>query len=93
MESHDDQAVARFIGDALVKLWADWTDDKSDEFDDAMKALVLRARGLAYDTIDGRIAQPLNYFVGAYLEGDNPEDLTYCEMLESIDVGVKQTAA
>lgn len=87
----DDQVKAIFIGDALVKLWAGWCDEKADEFDTAMKLLVERAANeLDLDAVDGRIAQPLNYFVGAYLREDNPEDLTYCEMLESVELGVKQ---
>ena len=88
--SHNRKAVA--CAQLLVTTWANWEDGNEDVLDDVLRMACENARAVDMHQVDGRIASPLNYFVGAYLDENNPEDLTYCEMMESMQASIRMLA-
>jgi hypothetical protein len=77
------------IGTEIVRIWSQWSDATEVESELALSACVNEARTLDMHQIDGVISSPLNYFVRSQLDDENPEDLTWCEMIESIEISVK----
>lgn len=81
---------AKPIAMALVSVWRSWSDGNEDASDDALRMLCQLVRdSVDLTQVDGTIAAPLGYFVSAYLDGYNPEDLTYDQMMESMEVSLK----
>ena len=76
------------IGAEMVLIWDNWSDANEIESDLALRQCAKDARALDLHQVDGVIASPLNYFVRAELDDENPEDLTFCEMFESIGTNV-----
>lgn len=72
----------------LVSTWATWEDGKENILDDVLRVTCEGARSLDMHQVEGVIASPLNYFVRAYLDDENPEDLTYCEMMQSMNISI-----
>jgi hypothetical protein len=81
-----DKAMA--YAQILVTTWQVWDDGKEDLLDDCLRVTCEAARALEMSQVEGVIASPLNYFVRVYLDDDNPEDLTYCEMMDSMSVSI-----
>lgn len=76
------------LAQILVTIWQAWEDGKEDILDDALRVACEGARALDMHQVDGVIASPLNYFVRAYLDDENPEDLTYCEMMGGMSTSI-----
>lgn len=70
----------------IVKLWETWADENEDIADDALRITLEQVRDIDLTGVDGTLAAPLNVFARAYLEDDNPEDLTFDEMIQSIEI-------
>jgi hypothetical protein len=85
--SHNRRALA--YAQILVTTWQIWDDQNEDILDDVLRCACEGARTIDMHQVDGRIASPLNYFVGAYLDGHNPEDLTYCEMMDGMQTSIQ----
>lgn len=79
------------IAFSIVGAWERWGGDDRYEIvgADALNVLALAADALDFGSIEGVIASPLKYYARAILHDENPEDLTYCEMIESLDVSIK----
>lgn len=75
---------ARALAVTLISIWAAWNDQHEDAFDDALRLTVEAVRAMDLHQVDGTLSSPLNYFACAYLDGHNPEDLTYDEMMQSL---------
>lgn len=76
------------LGAELVRLWENWSDANEVESELAMRNRAKEIRALDLHQVDGVIASPLNYFVCAYMEDSNPEDLTISEMVDSLKVSL-----
>ncbi len=76
----------------LVTTWATWDDGNEDILDDVLRLACENASTINMHEVDGRIASPLNYFVCAYLDEHNPEDLTYCEMMDGMQASIEMIA-
>ncbi len=72
----------------LVTIWQIWEDGKEDVLDDCLRVTCEAARQLDMHQVEGVIASPLNYFVRAFLDDDNPEDLTYAEMMDGMSISI-----
>lgn len=83
---------AKSLAAELVRIWAEWAGHDEEESDNAMRDACKEARTLDMHQVEGVIASPLNYFVRAYLDDENPEDLTYDEMMESMKIGLSLLA-
>lgn len=79
------------IAFAIVSSWNAWGGDDRLEIvgDDALNMLALAADQLDFGHIEGVIASPLKYYARATIHDENPEDLTYCQMIESLDISIK----
>jgi len=79
------------IAFAIVSSWNAWGGEDRLEIvgDDTINVLALAADQLDFGHIEGVIASPLKYFACAVVHGQNPEDLTYCEMIGSLEVSIK----
>lgn len=80
--------VARAHAATLLAIWAAWSDEMEDSLDDALRLTCEAIRKLDLHQVDGTLASPLNYYVCAYLDETNPEDLTYDEMFGSIRISL-----
>jgi hypothetical protein len=80
------QAVS--LAETLVNLWDNYGQVSEAQSDLDMRDCCKELRKLDLREVDGVIASPLNYFVRAYLDDENPEDLTYGEMIESISISL-----
>lgn len=85
--SQERKALA--LAASVVALWATWSDSNADVQDDALRLAFEAADALDFTQIDGVIASPLKYFARAYLSEENPEDLTFQEMADSLSVSIK----
>jgi hypothetical protein len=85
--SQERKALA--LAASVVALWATWSDSNEDVQDDALRLAFEAADVLDFTQIDGVIASPLKYFARAYLNEENPEDLTFQEMADSLSVSIK----
>ena len=74
----------------FVSIWSSWTDGNADALDNALRLNAEAVRRLDLHQVAGNLASPLNYFVRAYLDEDNPEDLTYAEMMQSLEIAIDQ---
>lgn len=72
----------------IVSLWLNWSDETEVETELAMREAFKQVEALDLAKVCGTLAQPLNYFTQAFLHDVNPEDLTYGEMVESIEIGI-----
>lgn len=86
MSDLDQKAVA--IAQRIADLWNGYSDENSNETDLAMREAFKEAQAMDLRQVDGVIASPLNYFARAFLNDENPEDLTYCEMVESLEISI-----
>lgn len=79
------------IAFAVVSSWNAWGGADRLEIvgDDALNVLAMAADQLDFAHIEGVIASPLKYYARAILHDENPEDLTYCEMIESLEISIK----
>lgn len=79
------------IAFAIVGSWYRWNGEDRYEIigDDALNVLAEAAAALDFRQVEGVIASPLNYFARAILHDENPEDLTYCEMIDSIAISIR----
>jgi hypothetical protein len=86
--STEDQK-ALLLARNIVMLWEGYSDENSEETESAMRDTFKEAMSLDMHSVEGIIASPLNYFAHAYLYDENPEDLTFCEMTESLAISIK----
>lgn len=82
------ETKAKELGAELVRLWNNYSDENSNETDLAMRETTKEIRALDLRQVDGVLASPLNYWTRAELDDENPEDLTFCEMIESIEISL-----
>ena len=86
MTDLDQKAVA--IAQRIADLWNGYSDENSTETDLAMREAAKEAMALDLTQVDGVIASPLKYYAAVELEDSNPEDLTWCEMVESLEISI-----
>lgn len=84
-----EQEQAVIFARNIVTLWNEYSDENSEESDNAMRDTFKAVLGLDLHQVDGVLASPLNYFAQAYLTDHNPEDLTFAEMTESLEISLK----
>lgn len=72
----------------IVRIWADWSDGNEVQSELALRDACKTLRAIDLHQVDGTLSSPLNYFAMAYLDDHNPEDLTICEMVESIEISL-----
>lgn len=84
---------ARGLACTIVALWNGYSDENSHETDIAMRDAFKEVDALDFSHVDGVIASPLRYFARAFLYEENPEDLTFAEMTESIEISLGILAA
>lgn len=84
---HD--AKAMILARNIVALWNGYSDENSEETESAMRDTFKEAVAMDLHQVDGVLSSPLNYFARAYLYDENPEDLTYSEMTESLAISIK----
>jgi hypothetical protein len=72
----------------IVRIWENWSDGNEEASDNALRDCAKDIRTIDLHQVDGVIASPLNYFTRAYLDDDNPEDLTFCEMMDGMKVAL-----
>jgi len=83
----DQQARALMI--AMIAVWKNWSDANELDSDHAHTILCEIARQrLDMHKVAGHLSSSLNYFVLATLEDHNPEDLTFSEMFESMEISL-----
>lgn len=82
-----DQAAIS-IAQRIVALWNGYSDENSLETDIAMREAAKEAIALDLRMVEGVIASPLKYYAMVELEDHNPEDLTICEMVESLEISI-----
>ena len=79
---------ARAIMFAIVSVWDNFGANEPDG-ENALTLLCEIARQrLDMHKVAGHLSSSLNYFVLATLEDHNPEDLTICEMTESMTISL-----
>ena len=83
-----EQEQALIYARNIVRLWDEYSDENSEESDSAMRDTFKAVQGLDLHQVDGVLASPLNYFAQAFLTDENPEDLTFSEMAESIEISI-----
>lgn len=83
-----EQEQALIFARNIVNLWNGYSDANSEESDSAMRDTFKAVRALDLHQVDGVLASPLNYFARAFLDDDNPEDLTFAEMTESLEISI-----
>lgn len=76
------------LAQAVVGLWNAYSDENSEESDLAMREAFKEVAAMDMAKVDGVLASPLNYFARAFLNGENPEDLTFGEMTESLEISI-----
>ncbi len=86
MTDHDQKALT--LAETIVALWKGYSDENSVETELAMREAFVEANGMDFAQVDGVLASPLKYFTWAYLSDYNPEDLTYAEMTESLEISI-----
>jgi hypothetical protein len=76
---------------AIVGAYYRWNGEDRYEIvgDDALNVLAETADSLDFGQVEGVIASPLKYFVGAILRDQNPEDLTYVDMVDSLAISIR----
>jgi hypothetical protein len=79
---------ARALGVTLISIWANWNDRNEDDADNALRLAFEAVLALDLTRVAGQMASPLKYFAHAYLEDCNPEDLTFDEMFQSIEISL-----
>jgi hypothetical protein len=79
---------ARALAITLISIWASWADGHEDSRDDALRLCAEAVQAIDLAHVCGTIASPLNYFVRAYLLDENPEDLTYDEMMQGMAISL-----
>ena len=82
---------ARALAFTFTAIWANWSDADENASDDALRLTAEAVRALDLTQVDGVIASPLNYFTRAYLDDENPEDLTYDEMMQGLTISLSIT--
>ncbi len=87
MNVADQKALA--LACNIVSLWNGYSDENSEQTDLAMRDTFKEAVAMDLHQVDGVLASPLNYFARAFLDDENPEDLTFCEMSESLEISIK----
>ncbi len=85
--SPEDQK-ALILARNIVTLWNGYSDENSEETESAMRDTFKEAIAMDLHKVEGILASPLNYFARAYLTDENPEDLTYQEMTDSLEISV-----
>lgn len=88
MKLNDTERKALILARNIVALWNGYSDENSEETESAMRDTFKEVVALDLKNVDGVLASPLNYFARAYLNDENPEDLTYQEMTDSLDISV-----
>lgn len=86
MTDLDQKAIA--IAQKIADLWNNYSDENSVETDLAMREAAKEAVALDLSMVEGVIASPLKYYAMVELEDHNPEDLTFCEMVESLEISI-----
>lgn len=81
--------AALVLAQNIVDLWNNYSDENSEQTDLAMRDACKEAQAMDLRQVDGLLASPLRYFARAFLEDDNPEDLTICEMVESLKISIQ----
>jgi hypothetical protein len=79
---------ARALAFTFTAIWAAWADGTEDASDDALRLTAEAVRAMDLSQIDETLAAPLGYFTAAYLDDNNPKDLTYDEMLQAISLAL-----
>lgn len=79
---------ARACAIMYTSIWASWSDTHQDDRNNALRLVAETVRTVDLHTVDGTMASPLNYFTRAYLDDTNPEDLTYSEMMQSMEISL-----
>lgn len=82
------QTCALNIAKEIASLWANYSDDNSTQTDLSMRDYFKQAEAIDLDCVDGVLASPLKYFARAFLHDENQEDLTFCEMAESLEISI-----
>jgi hypothetical protein len=85
--SPEDQK-ALILARNIVTLWNGYSDENSEETESAMRDTFKEAIAMDLHKVEGILASPLNYFARAYLTDENPEDLTFQEMTDSLEISV-----
>jgi len=83
-----EQAKALILARNIVNLWNGYSDANSEETESAMRDTFKEVVSMDLKSVDGVLASPLNYFARAFLYEENPEDLTFSEMSDSIQVSL-----
>lgn len=86
MTAQDQAAI--IVARKIVALWNNYSDENSAESDLAMRDAFKEALALDLTHVEGVIASPLKYFALAFVEDSNPEDLTFAEMTESLEISI-----
>jgi hypothetical protein len=86
LSTEDQKALA--IARNVVSLWNGYSDDNSEESDLAMRDAFKAVEALDLHRVEGILASPLNYFARAFLNDENPEDLTFGEMSQSLEISI-----
>jgi hypothetical protein len=76
------------LAQTIVDLWNGYSDENSERTELAMRDAFKEVEAMDLGMVDGVLASPLKYFARAYLNDENPEDLTYCEMTESLEISI-----
>lgn len=79
---------ARALAFTFTSIWAAWSDNNEVASDDALRLTAEAVRAMDLHQVCGTLASPLNYFTRAYLDDENPEDLTYDEMMQGLTVSL-----
>lgn len=82
---------ARALAITLTSIWDAYSDENSDDRDNAIRLAFEAVRAMNLDYVCGTMASPLKYFATAYLDDHNPEDLTYDEMMGALTVSLSLT--
>jgi hypothetical protein len=72
----------------IVALWNGYSDENSEETESAMRDTFKEIITMELTQVDGVLASPLMYFAIAYLYDENPEDLTFSEMSDRLEISI-----
>lgn len=84
----NEERQALVLAREIVSLWNGYSDENSEQTDQAMDDAFKAVLAIDLHKVDGVLASPLNYFARAVLNDENPEDLTYCEMSGSLQISI-----
>lgn len=83
-----EEQKALILARNLVTLWNEYSDENAEETESAMRDTFKEVVAMDLTRVDGVLASPLNYYARASLYDENPEDLTICEMTESLEISI-----